>query len=266
MVEEWPVPHVGTAVVDADGTVLGSHGDQERVFPLASVTKLLTAYAVLVAVEEEAITLDDPAGPDGSTVRHLLAHASGLDFSGNRVRAQPGERRIYSNTGFEVLADTVAGRTGIPFPDYLREGVLEPLGMTATSLDGSPAAGGSSTVTDLCRFAAELLRPQVLSPTTLRTATEVAFPGLDGVLPGFGRQTPNDWGLGMEIRGHKTPHWTGDRNSPRTFGHFGQSGTFCWVDPDAGRGCIALTDRDFGGWAARAWPAYADAVLAESPR
>src|SRR5699024_6626172 len=92
MVEEWPVPHVGTAVVDADGTVLGSHGDQERVFPLASVTKLLTAYAVLVAVGEEAITLDDPAGPDGSTVRHLLAHASGLDFSGNRVRAQPGER------------------------------------------------------------------------------------------------------------------------------------------------------------------------------
>jgi D-alanyl-D-alanine carboxypeptidase len=44
------VQHVAAAVVGFDGTVLGSAGEQDRVFPLASVTKLLVAYAVLIAV------------------------------------------------------------------------------------------------------------------------------------------------------------------------------------------------------------------------
>ncbi len=52
------------------------------------------------------------------------------------------------------------------------------------------------------------------------------------MLPGFGVQRPNDWGLGFEIRDAKSPHWTGSANSGRTYGHFGQSGTFIWVDPD----------------------------------
>ncbi len=89
------------------------------------------------------------------------------------------------------------------------------------------------------------------------------FPGLEGVLPGFGRQEPNDWGLGFELRDGKAPHWTGARNSPRTFGHFGRSGTFLWVDPDAGIALACLTDRPFGDWAVTAWPRLADAVLAE---
>jgi CubicO group peptidase (beta-lactamase class C family) len=92
-------------------------------------------------------------------------------------------------------------------------------------------------------------------------ATTVAFPGLDGVLPGFGRQRPNDWGLGFEIRDGKTPHWTGSTNSPATFGHFGRSGTFLWVDPAAGLACACVTDRDFGPWAAEAWPVLSDAVI-----
>ena len=88
------------------------------------------------------------------------------------------------------------------------------------------------------------------------------YPGLRGVLPGFGSQNPNDWGLGFEIRGAKHPHWTGSANSPATFGHFGQSGTMLWIDPAAGIALVALADRDFGPWAAAAWPALADAVLA----
>ena len=83
------------------------------------------------------------------------------------------------------------------------------------------------------------------------------------MLPGFGRQEPNDWGLGLELRDAKTPHWTGARNSPRTFGHFGRSGTFLWVDPAAGVALGVLTDRPFGDWAAVAWPRLADAVLEE---
>jgi CubicO group peptidase (beta-lactamase class C family) len=83
------------------------------------------------------------------------------------------------------------------------------------------------------------------------------------VLPGFGRQEPNDWGLGFELRDRKSPHWTGRANSERTFGHFGRSGTFLWVDPDAGVALACLTDREFGEWAAEAWPLLSDAVLAE---
>ena len=95
-------------------------------------------------------------------------------------------------------------------------------------------------------------------------ATRVAYPDLAGILPGFGRQDPNDWGLGFEIRDGKHPHWTGRRNSPETFGHFGRSGTFLWVDSVAGLACACLTDRDFGDWAAEAWPDLSDRVLADT--
>lgn len=259
---DWPVDHVAAAVVAADGTVLATAGETDREFPLASVTKPLAAYAVLIAVEEGAVDWDTPAGPEGSTVRHLAAHTSGLSFSDGVAQAKPGARRIYSNVGFEVLGETIAAAAGMPFDQYLHEAVCEPLGMANTRLEGSPAAGAVSTADDLVRFAAELQAPTLVHTETLKEATSVAFPGVDGVLPGFGRQVPNDWGLGFEIRDGKSPHWTGANSSPRTFGHFGQSGTFLWVDPDAGAACVVLTDRDFGPWAAQAWPPFTDAVLA----
>ncbi|MBK1788118.1 serine hydrolase domain-containing protein [Prauserella cavernicola] len=263
LIEQWPVDNAATAVVRADGTVAGGHGDTGRVFPLASVTKLLTAYTALIAIEEGVVELDTPAGPEGSTIRHLLAHAAGLGFTEHKVFAPPGQRRMYSSAGFEQLADALTEHSGIPFADYQDEALLRPLGMDATTLKGSPGADAESTVDDLTAFAAELQQPTLLAPSTLTSATEVVFPGLTGVLPGFGHQKPNDWGLGFEIRDHKSPHWTGSLSSPRTFGHFGQSGTFLWVDPDAGAACVALTDRAFGPWAAEAWPAYTDAVLRE---
>ncbi|WP_457029762.1 serine hydrolase domain-containing protein [Kitasatospora sp. P5_F3] len=269
MIEDWPVPTAAAAVVrGSDGTVLGAAGPQDQLFPLASVTKPLTAYTVLVAVEEGVFELDDPAGPEGSTIRHLLAHTSGLAFDEHRVMAPPGERRLYSNAGFDVLADALTKASGINFAQYAEEAVFAPLGMTSTLINTAhrtPAgAGGLSTVADLARFAAELQAPRLLDPSTVRAATrEVAWPGLGGVLPGFGHRRPNDWGLGFEIRSEKSPHWTGTHSSPATFGHFGQSGTFLWVDPAAGVACIALTDRDFGPWAAEVWPTFTDAVLAE---
>ncbi|CAL9541052.1 Putative D-alanyl-D-alanine carboxypeptidase [Streptomyces sp. enrichment culture] len=263
IIDSWPVPSAAAAVVLADGRVAGVRGPAGQRFALASVTKPLAAYAVLVAVEEGATELDEPAGPPGSTVRHLLAHTSGLAFDEHRVMAEPGTRRLYSNAGFEVLGEHLTKATGMPFADYLREAVLEPLGMASTELAGSPAKDGVSTVTDLAAFAAELQAPRLLARETLDEATSVVFPGLSGVLPGYGHQKPNDWGLGFSIRDHKSPHWTGAASSPRTFGHFGQSGTFLWVDPEAGAACVALTDRAFGPWAVQAWPPFTDAVLAE---
>ncbi|AUA14081.1 Penicillin-binding protein 4* [Streptomyces malaysiensis subsp. malaysiensis] len=263
MIENWPVPTAAAAVVRADGTLAGSYGLTGHRFPLASVTKPLAAYAALVAVEEGAVELDEPAGPEGSTVRHLLAHTSGLAFDEHRPVAAPGNRRLYSNAGFEVLGDHIAKATEIPFPEYLRQAVLEPLGMTATELPGSPAKDGVSTVDDLALFAAELQAPRLLAAETLAEATSVVHPGRTGVLPGYGHQRPNDWGLGFEIRDGKSPHWTGASSSPRTFGHFGQSGTFLWVDPDARAACVTLTDRAFGPWAIEVWPTFTDAILAE---
>jgi CubicO group peptidase (beta-lactamase class C family) len=260
---DWPVPHVAAAVVLPDGTVAAETGEQERVFHLASLTKLLAAYAVLIAVEEGAVDWDDPAGPEGSTMRHLAAHTSGLSFSEGKAQAKPGARRIYSNSGFDVLDEAVAAAAGMSFADYLDEAVLTPLGMSSTSLEGSAAADAVSTCADLTRFAAELQAPTLVSPVTLQEATTVAFPGVDGVLPGFGRQKPNDWGLGFEIRNGKSPHWTGSANSGDTYGHFGQSGTFLWVDPQAELALVVLTDRNFGDWTYSRWPELSDGVLRE---
>ncbi|WP_433267313.1 serine hydrolase domain-containing protein [Actinosynnema sp. CS-041913] len=262
-VSRWPVETAATAVIDAEGRVPGTFGPVDHRFRLASVTKLLTAYAVLVAVEEGAVEWDQPAGPEGATLRHLIAHASGLAFDSADVQAAPGTKRIYSNTGFEVMADAVAAATDIPFADYLAEAVFSPLGMSSSTLDGSPAAGATSTVTDLARFAAEVQAPKLVSAALAAEATTVVFPGLRGVLPGYGLQRANDWGLGFEIKAAKSPHWTGSASSAGTFGHFGQSGTFLWFDPEAGVACVALTDRRFGEWAVEAWPAFTDGVLAE---
>ncbi|MGQ0779455.1 MAG: serine hydrolase domain-containing protein [Pseudonocardiales bacterium] len=260
---QWPVDTVAVAVVDTSGAVVGSYGPQDHPFRLASVTKPLSAYAVLLAVAEGALEWDQPAGPNGATVRHLIAHASGLAFDTDRVWAPPGTKRIYSNAGFTALAAAVQAATGIGFADYLAEGVLRPLGMNASRLAGAAGTGAVSTCSDLARFAAELQAPNLLASQTLAEATTVAYPGLDGLVPGFGMMRPNDWGLGFELRGHKRPHWTGTRSSPQTFGHFGATGTFLWVDPSAAAACVVLTDRSFGPWAKDAWPPFTDAILAE---
>jgi len=246
-----------------EGELVGVLGPRDRLLRWASVTKLVTALAALVAAEEGVIDLDEPAGPEGSTVRHLLAHASGLPFEPGGPAGRPGRRRIYSNVGFEVLADHVAERAEMPFRDYLSAGVLRPLKMQA-ELRGSPASELHGTLDDLFLLARELQQPTLVASETLAEATSVQFPELAGVLPDFGRMTPMDWGLGFELRDAKAPHWTGARNSPRTFGHFGGSGTFLWVDPDAGVALGALTDLEFGEWAKDAWPRLSDAVLAET--
>jgi CubicO group peptidase (beta-lactamase class C family) len=257
-VDGWPARTAAVAAVSPDG-VVAAHGPRELALPWASVTKLATALAVLVAVEEGLVSLEEPAGPPGSTLRHLLAHASGLPPEEGAPIARPGERRIYSNYGFELAAKLVRDRAEMPFPAYLAW-VFQRTGIV---LDGSAASGATGSLEDLAALAQELLAPTVVAPETLAEAIEVAFPSLVGVLPGYGRMEPNDWGLGFELRDGKSPHWTGGRNSPRTFGHFGRSGTFLWVDPDAGLALACLTDLDFGDWAKEAWPQLADAVLEE---
>lgn len=236
--------------------------DERR--PLASVTKLLTALACHVAAEEGVVRLEDPAGPPGSTLAHLLAHASGVapDDAG-RVLAAPGTRRIYSNAGYELAAAHLERSSGMAFSSYLEAGVLDPLGVRGVVLSGSPAHGALASAEDLLALAGELLTPRLVHPATAQRLRSVAFPGLAGVVPGFGRQDPCDWGLGPEIAGTKHPHWTGTRRSPATFGHFGQSGSFLFVEPNQRLACVCLCEKPFGAWATIAWPRFCDALLAE---
>jgi CubicO group peptidase (beta-lactamase class C family) len=259
-VASWPAT-AAVGVASAAG-VMETTGPVARPFRWASVSKLLVALAALDAVPRGLLDLDEAAGPPGSTVRHLLAHASGLAFDSDTILARPGAHRIYSNRGIEIVADLLAARSGRPFERLLADEICLPLGMAGTRLEGSPAWGAVGPLTDLMNLAVELATPSLVDENLLAEATRTVFPGLSGVLPGFGRQLHCDWGLGFEVKDSKAPHWTGAANSPGTFGHFGRSGSFLWVDPDAGLACVSLADRDFDDWARQAWPRLSDDLLA----
>ncbi|WP_420453268.1 serine hydrolase domain-containing protein [Ilumatobacter sp.] len=272
LVRSWPVGTVAAAVL-VGGELHDREGPTDHVMRLASLAKTVTAWATLVAVEEGVVSLDDPVGPDQAdddrptrTLRHLLAHAGGYGFDSPRPIVAPERKRIYSNTGIEVAAAHVARAAAMPFEEYLRLGVLEPLEMTSTELRGSPAHGLWSCVDDMVRFLAEVRSPTLVTEATAADARRQHFPSLGGIVPGVGRFDTCPWGLGFEIRGDKRPHWTGSRNSADTFGHFGGAGTMAWRDPSVDVSLVALTDRPFDEWAAealRVWPELSDAVLDE---
>lgn len=262
----WPADHIAASVLaepDADGApkIVGEFGDRQRQFRLMSVTKLLTTWAVMVAVEEGIFELDDAMGPEGSTVRHLMSHASGVAF-GEPVQEKPvEERRIYSSAGMDIVADAIAAEAGMPFAQYLDEAVLQPLGMRDTYLEGSAGHGGVSTVADVEKFAAEALEPQLLHPATVQEVFTEQFPELDGVVPGYGMMRPSHWGIGFAIFGggndlKPARLWFGDNMPADVAGHFGQSGTFMWLHQETKRAAIVLTDRDFGQWAKPLWSKF----------
>ena len=264
-IDSWQVPHPAIAVIDSSG-VLAGHGQTGRTGRIASVSKLLTSYAVAIGVSEGAVELDDPAGPPGATLAHLLAHTAGYGFESDAaVVAPPGTRRIYSNRGIEEAAALLERATGMPFAGYLREAVLDPLGLTGTDPEGSPAFGFHSTVDDLARFAAELLAPRLLDRGTLAGWVQVRFPGVAGIIPGVGRFEPCDWGLGFERNFGRPGHWAGTGLAQQAFGHFGGAGSFLWVDPSRGLAAACLTGREFGPWALQVWPGLCDAIAGGRP-
>jgi CubicO group peptidase (beta-lactamase class C family) len=265
LTDTWPVPHVSAAVVRG-GSPVATIGDSERVQRLASISKPMTAWATLVAIEEGIVALDQPIGQPGCTLEHLLCHAGGYPFDGKQPIARPDTTRIYSNSGIELAADAVAAAAEMAFGDYLDAALFQPLGMTSTQLRGSPAHSIWSDLTDMIRFVGEVMQPRLIASATADDAKRIHSPGLAGIVPGVGRYEQCPWGLGFELRGDKLPHWTGTANSPRTYGHFGGSGTMFWVDPDLDLALIALADRDFDEWssdALRLWPELSDAVIAE---
>lgn len=260
------LPFEAAAIVLGPEGVRERRGDTRRERPWRSVTKTLTGYTAAIALEAGMVDLDDPAGPEGSTLRHLLCHASGYYYGSDSTLQPPGRRRHYSNYGIDRAAEHIGRRAGRDFADLVQEGVLDPLGMTGARWTGSASVGGFSPLEDLALFALELLRPTLLGPEAFAAATTEQIPGLKGVMPGFGSQDPNPFGLGFEVRGTKSPHWTGRGNDPATFGHFGMLGTALWVDPAADVALVAGTDHEFCDDHRRVLPLLADAVLAEHAR
>lgn len=256
---DWPVGQVSAAVSWPDGTST-RYGETDRPFPLASVSKLITALATLIAVEEGTVSLDDPVGPPGATLADVLAHASGVGPDDDTVLAAPRRLRIYSNHGYRLAADHVARHAAMSFTAYATEAVVAPMGMSGTIVD-DPAAGAVASVDDLTRFVEALRQPILVSTETLDLMRRPHLPSISGVVPGFGRQDPNPWGLGPEVRGAKAPHWTGPTNSSATYGHFGKSGTMLWIDPVPSCALVCLTDRPFGPWATEAWPRLGESLI-----
>lgn len=261
-IHDWPVGKAAVAVLaEGETTTEVSACSVDDSFALASVSKLVTAYAVLIAVEEGAFELDDRVDKDllelqedqpAPTLRELLAHAAGVSFR-DRVQEKPArQRRIYSSAGFEILAAQLERATEISFADYVREAICEPLGISIT-VEGSAGHGFSSDVKSMAALASEFLTPTLLSEHTLKEALTVHFDDLAGIVPGYGRQVPCPWGLGFELHGEKDPHWLSADMPAEVAGHFGQSGTFLWIHRPTGRAAVVLTDTAFGEWAKQRW-------------
>ena len=256
-----PWPGEPAAIVsawrDGEWRTLASCGDLSEVRAWASVTKLVSALAVAIDVDQGRASLDNPLGPPGSTLAHLLSHSSGLGLEeGDRVHA-PGLRRIYSNYGIDLAAERLA-RTDVA--SWLEERVTAPLSMNTTRLVGRASEGLIGSTQDLGTLACQWARPTLISTQRRDDAVSPFLPGLDGVVPGFGRFTPCPWGLGVEIRGDKQ-HWMGDW--PRaSFGHFGRSGALALVDVAAALCLVATSTVDFGPWARELWPTWTSNVRA----
>src|ERR1700716_3014131 len=114
LTDRWPPGRRAVAAL-VGGEVVGITGAWTGPMRWASITKLVTALAVHIAADEGRLPLDDPAGPPGATIRHLLSHTSGMGLEWQDSRAAPGTRRIYSNAGYELLGTAVATATAVDF-------------------------------------------------------------------------------------------------------------------------------------------------------
>jgi len=171
---EQHVPGLSLAVV-RNGEVVKAQGyglaslelnapaTAETVYPIASVTKQLTAAAILLLVQDGKLGLDNkisrylektPPAWREVTVRHLLANTSGIKDHLNEMHGKtcngtspeeiashlgelplnsaPGSQWLYSNTNYLLLGMILQRVSGKAFDQFLAERVFRPLGMKAT--------------------------------------------------------------------------------------------------------------------------------------
>jgi len=228
---------------------------------MASVTKLLTGLALLVALEEGTVDLDEPAGPPGATLATCSAHAPDCGRREQPI-TEPGRRRIYSTRESSSAARMLEERAEMPFADYFRGrgGPATRPRRPARRLARARLSGGRSTTS---RARRELLRPTLVAAETLSGATTVQFPGLTGVLarlrPAWSRTT----GARLELRDAKSAALgPGHAQLPDAPSATSARRHVPLVDPT--REPRRRPHRPaVGDWAKEAWPSFSDAVLAD---
>jgi CubicO group peptidase (beta-lactamase class C family) len=258
----------------------GAAKTPEAVFLLASISKPMTASALMLLADRGRVALSDTVRKfipelvhEGILVRHLLTHTSGLpdmlpdndalrkrhaplaEFVAETCKTpllfQPGAKVKYQSMGILLAGEIVARVAKRPLPDFLRDEIYRPLGMTATSMGlggraiastmqsqvdepsdwdwnsaywrnlASPWGGAHATAADVARFVDYFVKPQ---PPVLKPATVASM-----IVDQTGGLTP-PWGLGwMLMRGG--------------FGHSGSTGTLAWHIPAKDLTFVLLTTR-----------------------
>jgi CubicO group peptidase (beta-lactamase class C family) len=306
-------PAAALAIGDAHGAIRSEAlgGSQaltaDSNFFLASVTKPIFATAFMQLVERGQVRLHDPIqrvlpefkgspGKDAVTAWHLLTHTSGVpDIGPDEIRKtrpsavqmtrqtlwaplrfEPGTRWEYCSSSFYLLGEMIARVTGVPYVRYLRQSVLDPLGMQATFdprragrpiaivhgvgaenrvirflllryMAGAAVPGGGlfGTLDDLLRFGAATLAPWGRTegraiPLKPETISEMQRDHLDGKVNGLteGEERPMHFGLGWG----KPTLMREVPGSGRVVSHGGATGTRLWIDPEAGLVVVFFTN------------------------
>lgn len=213
---EGNLPSVSLAVVDRGAVVyrraFGHEAQASSVYGLSSLTKPVTALAVLLLAEDGRLSLDAPlrellpepgsaSAVAAITPRQLLSHSSGLarggyygrgaeiadlaaELSGGDLVFPPGSRFKYSNLGYQVLERLVARVAGRPYEDFVEEAVLKPLGMASSGFTTPPEAMAPGYQRDHYRSLVRTGDELVAAP---RVALPAAAGGLASTAPDYGR-------------------------------------------------------------------------------
>jgi uncharacterized protein YbbC (DUF1343 family)/CubicO group peptidase (beta-lactamase class C family) len=283
----------------------------DTIFDLASLTKVVaTTSAVMMLVEDGRIRLTDPValhipefakyGKNRVTIRHLLTHMSGLrpdvDLGDPWVgydaaialateevlMAPPGQRFVYSDIGFFLLAEIVARVSGQPFPEFVQARLFDPLKMVDTGFTPAADLRGRIAPTEVCTPYgwpcagpdAQMLRGTVHDPTARRMGGIAGHAGLfstaddltrfarmllrGGELDGARVMSPltvarmispstpvdesNVRGLGWDMDSAFSSN-RGELLPVGSFGHTGFTGTSIWIDPQTKTFVIFLSSR-----------------------
>jgi CubicO group peptidase (beta-lactamase class C family) len=279
---------------------------EDGLFFLASVTKAIFATALMQLVEDGTLVLDRPVvewvpefsggGKDAVTIAHLLTHTSGVGDiepdvlrrmrpSGARMtqlaisaplRFLPGSRWDYCSSSFYLLAEIVRRATGLAGTDFLRQRLLDPLGMNDTTYDARrsqrplvpvrgvgaenrvrrflllrymasiahPGGGLFATLDDVLCFGAALLQPVQrdgrwlpISADTFALMGQDRVGGLVGNYDGEERAVHQGLGWAKPTLMKDVP------GSARVVDHGGATGTRLWIDPDAGLVFVFFTNQ-----------------------
>ncbi len=273
----------------------------DTLFDLASLTKMVaTTTSIMILVDRGEVSLSDPVamymqdfdreGFRDITVWNLLTHTSGLppligfpkEYRGKVIyrrhlfdlplRSKPGEKRVYSDTGFIVAGWLVEEISGLWLDKFVEKNLFEPLGMTKTFFNPPYHEWTRTAATELCPWRDKVMRGEVHDENSYSLGGIAGHAGLFSTvydLAVFCRMMlqGGEWngvrilkeetvetmltaqtvpkedfqGLGwwlQEERGQKS----GSLISAKTFGHTGFTGTSLWMDPDYDVAVILLTN------------------------